>query len=84
MLYENECAAAGLDIEKLKPLLARLSRAAKEAEKMGLTIFGGSGAGTLRFNDGHNRPLIVAAIDGRFDGGDGACWLDAHGLMRGE
>lgn len=51
----------------------------------GLTIFGGSGSGTLRFRDDDVKgALMVACIDGDFDGGDGAQTDYGDGLMRGE
>lgn len=85
IVNEAECLAAGVDPKVVEALGRRIERAAKEAAVLGITVFGGSGAGTLRF-DGHpNRPLILANLDGgHFDGGDGACWPDEDGLMRGE
>lgn len=83
-VYEKECESSGLDQKKVESLAKRISKLAIEAHKLGLFIFGGSGSGTLRMHDGSGRPLIIAAIDGEFDGGDGACWLDPQGLMRGE
>ncbi|MCD8475432.1 MAG: hypothetical protein LRY40_01555 [Shewanella fodinae] len=80
----NECNAAELDHKEVKRIAAGLSRYAKQAEVLGLTIFGGSGTGTLRFNDNSGfGPLIVAELDGLFSGGDGAA-LEEDGLLRGE
>lgn len=85
-INENECAAAGLDPKKIASIARRLERAAVEAQELGITIFGGSGGGSLRIHvEGlEERPLILAEMDGHFDGGDGACREDAHGLIRGE
>lgn len=87
---EEECNRAGLDKAKVAALARRLSRAAKDADAMGLTIFGGSGSGSLRWrdpysNDRFSGPLVVAHIRGwNFDGGDGAEREDEYGLLRGE
>lgn len=62
---------AGLDAKKIESIAARLSRAAREAHALGIKVFGGSGAGTLRI-DCDGRPLIIADLQGNFDGGDGA------------
>lgn len=87
---ERECERAGLDQRKVASLVRRLNAAAKDAKAMGLTIFGGSGTGSLRWrdpydNDAYRGPLVVAFLaGGNFDGGDGACAEDELGLMRGE
>ena len=87
---QAECAAAGLDERKVTALASRLARAARDARKMGLTVFGGSGAGSLRWRkpgetNPRLAPLVVAHIDGfNFDGGDGAEHQDEDGLWRGE
>ncbi|MFD2257459.1 hypothetical protein ACFSSA_12315 [Luteolibacter algae] len=71
---EELCESFGLDPKRVKSIASRLSKAAKEAEELGLTVFGGSGSGNLRFNDadmqgpGHSE---VATLDGCFDGGSG-------------
>jgi hypothetical protein len=80
---DAECAAAGLDPQEVGKIAVGLSRYACAAQKLGLTIFGG-GSGTLRFDDGSGKALIVADLDGYFDGGDGATREDADGLLRGE
>lgn len=82
-IHEDECAAAGLDPEAVKGIARRISRAALDARRLGLTVFGGSGSGSLRFDDGGNGPLIVADLGGSFDGGDGAENFRS-GLRRGE
>lgn len=88
MVNEDECRKAGLDIKKVASIARRISKAAREAEEIGIIIFGGSGSGSLRFNDKpdelEGRPLVLAYLDGCIDGGDGACWEDDDGLMRGE
>lgn len=81
---EEECAKAGLDLKQVESIARRLSKAAMEARALGVTVFGGSGSGTLRFNDGKDQELIVSTLDGDFDGGDGACLPDDDGLLRGE
>lgn len=87
---EEECERAGLDPRKVASIARRLSAAAKDAKALGLTIFGGSGMGSLRWhdpyeNDPRKGPLVVAHLaGGNFDGGDGAEHPDDFGLMRGE
>ncbi len=87
--HSEECIAAGLDPVKVNALAKRLSAIAMDAKRMGLTIFGGAGTGTLRINDNPNdiysRPLVVAILDGHWDGGDGGYGVRGEdGLMRGE
>ena len=89
MVHVNieECEAAGLDHKEIERIARGLSRYGKQAEALGVTIFGGPGAGSLRFRDesdpGH--ALIVADIDGDFDGGDGGQTPHSiDGLLRGE
>jgi len=91
MSYVNldECEAAGLDEKKVASITRRISKAAKEADEMGLYLFGGGagypGSGTLRFRDDPEKGcLIVAVLDGCFDGGDGGSLPDENGLERGE
>ena len=82
---ETECEAAGVDPAKVESIARRLSKAAREAQAMGLTVFGGSGTGSLRFCDSDEKGnLVVADLDGVFDGGDGAADRDGAGLLRGE
>ncbi|QET79830.1 hypothetical protein [Aeromonas veronii] len=80
----DECEAAGLDPAQVRRIATGLSRYAKEAHQLGLTVFGGAGSGQLRFDDGGNGGLVVAELDGLFDGGDGASYEDDDGLLRGE
>ncbi len=71
---EEACERFGLDVAKVRSIARRISKAAMEAEQMGLAVFGGSGTGTLRFMDaptqgpGHSE---VAGLQGYFDGGHG-------------
>lgn len=82
----EEIEAAGLDVKVVRSIARKLSNAAKEAEKHGIQIFGGSGSGSLRFNDSHEMGnLIIAHLDCyNWDGGDGGNCFDADGLERGE
>ncbi|MDU4254589.1 hypothetical protein [Pseudomonas sp.] len=81
---EDECRAAGLDPAEIARIARGLSRYAKEAQRLGLCVFGGSGSGSLRYDDYPRGNLIVADLDGIFDGGDGASCPDSDGLLRGE
>ena len=83
----KECNKAGIDPEEVERIAKGLSRYGRQAEKLGITIFGGSGNGSLRIHDSKEltaRPLVLAQIDGDVDGGDGACDDIEDGLMRGE
>lgn len=84
IIHEKEVAAAGINPEEVRRIARGLSRYAKQAKKLGLTIFGGTGSGTLRHSDGTRSQLICADLDGDFDGGDGAAIEDEDGLLRGE
>jgi hypothetical protein len=72
-IEEDKCEQFGLDPRKVASIARRLSRAALEAEAMGLTVFGGSGTGTLRYHRAGSvgQQNTVAKLDGGFDGGDG-------------
>lgn len=86
-VYSRECAVSGLDERVVQRIARKLSQAAREAQRHGLTIFGGSGSGSLRFAAADrdlNGPIIVAALDGPFDGGDGGEHECQAGLRRGE
>lgn len=84
MINENECHAAGLDPKEVERIARGLSRYGKQAEQLGLQIFGGGTGGSLRRSGYPNWALIIAHLDGNFDGGDGACAPDDEGLLRGE
>ncbi len=85
IVYEKECEAASKNIKAITALARRLSAISKELKKQGVYVFGGSGSGTIRFNDGWDKPLILAHIGQGFDGGCGASRDDGpDGLLRGE
>jgi hypothetical protein len=83
-INKPECLAAGLDPAEVARIARGMSRYARQAQALGLCVFGGAGSGSLRFDDGGRGALVVADIDGLFDGGDGASNEDAEGLLRGE
>lgn len=89
MINDEEIEAAGFseqESKRIKSIARRISKAALEAEKMGIEVFGGSSSGTLRFNDSDElgRGLILAELSGRWDGGEGGTCEDNNGLLRGE
>ena len=79
------CIAARVSQKKVESLANRLEKLGKEAEKMGLHIFGSSGSGTVRTRDcGIGRSIIVARIcAGYWDGGDGG-EREIEGVWYGE
>lgn len=79
-----ECEAAGLDSKEVERIAKGLSRYAKQAEALGIQVFGGTGSGSLRFDDGASGKLIVAHLEGDYDGGDGGSRPSEDGLERGE
>lgn len=85
-INEDECIEAGVDPAAVRRIAKRLESAAREASKMGLTVFGGSGSGDIRAAGGdlHDRPLILASMAGSWDGGDGGCSQGEDGFIRGE
>lgn len=70
IVYEDKCRAFGIDPARVEAIARRLSSAAVEARRLGLTVFGGSGSGVLRVMGG-GAQNNVAELDGNFDGGDG-------------
>lgn len=91
LLYERECDVAGQDPKTVARLARRLRSIASECEELGITIFGGAHSGDLRSAEANkaqrgvsDRMLILASVPGPFDGGDGGCYADEDGLMRGE
>lgn len=84
VVNEAECLAAGLDPNEVARIASGLSRYAKQAQRLGIQVFGGSSGGLLRFADGSSGSLILASLDGDFDGGDGGLQEDSEGLLRGE
>ena len=81
----DACRKVHLDVKKIESIARRLSKAAHEAELLGITVFGGSGTGSLRIHDDpRNNALILAQLNGVFDGGDGGYHEDDEGFLRGE
>lgn len=78
----DECAAADLDPDEVNRIARGLDRYAKQAHKLGLHIFGGSGSGTLRF--GEDQLVVADILNGHFDGGDGSEKIGSNGLRYGE
>lgn len=75
----------GISVSKVRKIAALINEAGKLASQSGITIFGGSGTGTLRKPRGaEDRLFILADLEGNFDGGDGACFRDTEGFLRGE
>lgn len=87
MIIEEGCLHIGMtesEISELKKIASGFSRLGRRVEKLGVHIFGGSGTGSLRKNDGTDKAVIIAWIDGIYDGGDGACREGEDGILRGE
>jgi hypothetical protein len=93
MAYVNdrECDAAGLDPKVVERLARRIEKCAKECQALGITIFGGAHSGDLRADEANRgarrvneRQLILAHMEGAWDGGDGGSNQDENGLQRGE
>ena len=82
-ILQAECEAAGLDVAEVARIARRLEAVARDAERIGLVIFGGS-QGSLRFDDGDGRLVCAVIQAGAWDGGDGAMRQRADGLTRGE
>ena len=86
---DEECKAAGIDPQKIERLGGRIERAARELSKMGVTIFGGSGSGSLRYSDKYRDErgalILCQLYGGDWDGGDGGCGPNKHDdFERGE
>lgn len=79
----DECIEAGLDPAEVEKIAKGISRYARQASKLGMQIFGGSG-GSLRVPQDGLGSLVVADLDGVYEGGDGAAYPDENGLLRGE
>lgn len=87
IVYEDECRAQGVDPKKVRSIAMRLERAARDAQKLGLLVFGGAHSGSIRGDDDPKRSmgrLILADVSGSWDGGDGGACPAEDGLMRGE
>ena len=87
MIIEESCLyldMTDVEVAELKKIAAGFSRYGRRAEKLGIHVFAGSGTGSLRMSDGTDRAIILAWLDGIYDGGDGACREDENGILRGE
>lgn len=82
----NECEAAGLDPDEVNKIAARIARAMKDADDLGLIAFGGACDLNLRFRDDVDagRLIVADGLGDNCDGGCGAAVFDDDGLMRGE
>lgn len=85
IINSKECEAAGVNEKEVARIARGLSKYAKAAKKLNITIFGGSDL-SLRFNDGaDNGHLVLASLmEGMIEGGCGATCEDNNGLLRGE
>lgn len=83
-VYQEECEAEGVDPKRIAQIARGISRYARELESMGLGVFGGGTGGSIRGKADSRGRLVLATLDGEFDGGDGAYGADDDGLMRGE
>lgn len=82
---EAECEAAGIDPKEVERIAKGISRYARQAAALGIQIFGGGAySGSLRFPEDGKGALVLADLDGTFEGGDGATDWDNDGLLRGE
>lgn len=82
---ERECEAAGVDVKQIQAIERALRKAVKQANSMGVSVFGGSGSLSLRFmDDPIQGDLILASVGGNISGGCGATYQDDDGLERGE
>ena len=80
-----ECEYVGVPYEEVLKLKKLLDKAGKQANKLGVYIFGGCGSGTIRKTDYHNRPLILETVlYGCWDGGDGRELVTEDGYTVGE
>ena len=85
-IFDAECEAVNVDPKAIAKIAKRLERAALDARKLGLMVFGGTGHGTIRpiqTSVGQGQ-LILARMEGCWDGGDGGHRHGDDGLMRGE
>ena len=82
LVHIEECKHLNLDLGEVERIARGLSKYAKQAEKLGLQVFGTSTGGELR-EHGLNA-VIVSELDGSFGGGDGASTIGEDGLLRGE
>jgi len=84
-INHKECEKAGIDPDAVIPIARAIQRWVNLANELGLTVFGGSCGGSLRYSDDPNKgDLIVAEMGGQWDGGAGNCWEREDGYVRGE
>ena len=87
IIREAECDKAELDTKQVTRIVRRMHKAIKEANSIGLLVFGGSSSISLRIEDENSNTfgeLICAEIDCMCSGGCGATHDYSDGLMRGE
>ena len=92
IINEDECIAAGLDPKDVRRIALGIERYGKQAAKLGIEFFGGSGTCTMRFYDDKSTTgvdtkygkLIIAHLHGfSCDGGhEEAQFNPPDGLMR--
>ena len=84
MVNQDECEKAGVDRKVVASIARRIESACSDADKLGITVFMGSYS-SLRFNDGGDKPLILANLHAfNCDGGDGGSDRHIDGYERGE
>lgn len=67
MVDEYTCKLLGLDVKEMEKIAKQLDKISRKCAKIGLTIFGGSGNGSLR-----SGLIVIHGISGLcYDGGDG-------------
>lgn len=86
MVNYEECDAAGLDAKEVARIAKGLKRYAKQADDLGLKLFGGSSSLTLRFKDdpGIGDLIVADGLANNVDGGCGSTVEYGDGLLRGE
>ena len=81
----KELEFSGIDKKKCVSLARRLSRIIKDADNLGIIIFGGSGSLSLRYTyDNYKPPLILVDWICDADGGDGGTDINEDGLTVAE
>ena len=84
MVNHDECDKACVDHKAVALIARRIESACRDADKLGITVFMGSHS-SLRFNDGGDKPLILAHLHAfNCDGGDGGSDRHIDGYERGE
>ena len=87
-INDDGIEAMGLDLVKVEEIATRLEEVAKDALKMGISIFGDEyGGGQLRYHDllaeDEGPVILVKYIEGEWDGGDGSSAF-ADNIERGK